>query len=301
MVETGASDRIGVALGSGAARGWAHIGVLRALEEAGIPVRYVAGTSIGSVVGAAYVTGRLDTMDEVARSMQLPQLISLIDLTLPRSGLMDGDRIVQLMRQRLPVTNIENLSIPFCAVAADLMSGQEIHIRTGPLIDAVRASLSIPGVFTPADWFGRRLIDGGVVSPVPVQAVRQMGAEYVIAVDLNYALYRGRLGKQTSPARLRPAIPLSVYRTIKKLPIAARLRRQQTRRRTFSSDPSLLDVLMTSVNILEARVTASSFAIDPPDLVIRPELQDVSFLDFHKADEMIAIGYKAAMHALNRA
>lgn len=300
MTGSNRSAAVGVALGSGAARGWAHIGVLRALEDAGVAVSSVAGSSIGAVVGAAYACGRLDTLDEVARSMQLPQIISLIDLTLPRSGLMDGERIVQLMRQRLPIVNIENLSIPFCAVAADLLTGQQIHISTGPLIDAVRASLSIPGVFTPVQWFNHRLIDGGVVDPVPVRSVRDLGAQYVIAVDINYALYRGRSGHQTSPARLRPVIPLSVYRTIRKLPIATRIRRQQTHRQR-ASHPSLLDVLMTSVNILEARVTESQFAIDPPDLVIRPPLQEISFLDFHRADEMIAIGYKATQDALRSA
>lgn len=174
-------EKIGLALSSGSARGWAHIGVVRALAEAGIRVDYVAGTSIGAVVGAVYASGNIDALQEVALQLDWRQIAYFFDVVLPKSGLIDGKKVSAFIRSHVNGINIEELPIPFCAVSTDLATGDEVVIQSGDIIDAVRASISVPGIFTPVKKNGTFLVDGGLVNPVPVSVVRQMGADFVIA------------------------------------------------------------------------------------------------------------------------
>lgn len=177
---------IGLALGSGSARGWAHIGVIKALTEAGIHVDYVAGTSVGAVVGAVYASGRIDSFKDVVLQLDWKKIAFFLDVVFPKSGLIDGNRIAEFIRSHVGEKNIEDLSLPFCAVSTDLATGNEVIIKDGDIIEAVRASISVPGVFTPVRKKGSILVDGGLVNPVPVSVVREMGADLVIAVDLNH-------------------------------------------------------------------------------------------------------------------
>ncbi|MBW1955612.1 MAG: efflux RND transporter periplasmic adaptor subunit, partial [Deltaproteobacteria bacterium] len=183
---SGFPKNIGLALGSGSARGWSHIGVLRALAEAEIKIRYVAGTSIGSLVGAACALNKMDVLEDFARQLDWKQIVSFLDVTFPRSGLIDGKKISDFFRSHVREMNIEELPLRYCAVATDLATGREVVLNKGDLIEAIRASISVPGIFTPVKKKGRFLVDGGLVNPVPVSAVRKMGADYVIAVDLNH-------------------------------------------------------------------------------------------------------------------
>ncbi len=177
---------LGLALGSGGARGWAHIGVIRALMEADIPIHAIAGASIGAFVGAIHAAGELDELEEFVRELDWKGIMALFDLTFPTSGLLDGNKVYELLTQHLLDLCIEDAGIPFCCVATDLITGQEVQLRTGCMADAVRASISIPGVFTPFEREGYFLGDGGIVNPVPVDVVREMGSDLVLAVNLNH-------------------------------------------------------------------------------------------------------------------
>ncbi|MGB3493095.1 MAG: patatin-like phospholipase family protein [Elainellaceae cyanobacterium] len=176
---------VGLVLGSGGARGWAHIGAIRALEDANIRVHSIAGASIGALVGALYAAGELDDLEELVRAMDWKALISYFDVVFPSSGLLDGDRVYEMLSDHLQGLAIESAEIKFCCVATDLVSGQEVCLHTGPMVDAVRASISIPGIFTPFQKDGHWWGDGGVVNPLPVDVMREMNVDVVVAVNLN--------------------------------------------------------------------------------------------------------------------
>ncbi len=191
------SGRVGLALGSGAARGWAHIGVIRALEAAGITPEVVCGSSVGAVVGAAYASGRLDDFEAWVRGLDRTGLVRNLDLSF-RGGLFKGTQFFSFMSPSIPDRDISTLALPFAAVATDLESGREIWLREGSLHAALRASVALPGLITPARRDGRWLVDGGLVNPVPVSLCRALGADTVIAVDLNSTLLR----RQFTPPRI---------------------------------------------------------------------------------------------------
>lgn len=176
---------VGLVLGSGGARGWAHIGVIRALQAANIPINCIAGASIGALVGAVHAAGELDDLEEFIRALDWRAVVSFFDVVFPTSGLLDGNRVYELLSDHLHELKIEEAGIHFCCVATDLLTGKEVRLRTGPMVDAVRASISIPGVFTPFQKEGRFLGDGGIINPMPVDVMREMGADVVIAVNLN--------------------------------------------------------------------------------------------------------------------
>ncbi|MBW2113821.1 MAG: patatin-like phospholipase family protein, partial [Deltaproteobacteria bacterium] len=178
--------KIGLALGSGSARGWAHIGVIEALNEAGIQIDYVAGTSVGAVVGAVYASGKIHSFENSILQFDWKKVVSFLDVVFPKSGLIDGNKIADFVRTHVEEKNIENLSLPFRAISTDLVTGNEVVFQEGDIIEAVRASISIPGIFTPLRKDEMTLVDGGLVNPVPVSVVMEMGADYVIAVDLNH-------------------------------------------------------------------------------------------------------------------
>lgn len=177
--------KIGLALGSGSARGWSHIGVIRGLQEADITVDIVCGSSIGALVGGSYAAGKLDEAEKLIRELAWSDVLGFMDIPVPRSGLIDGEKIADYLRQRLGDPNIEDLPIPFAAVATDLTSGQEVWLRKGSLIEAIRASIAMPGMFTPCFRERRLLVDGGLINPIPVSLCRSMGASIVIAVNPN--------------------------------------------------------------------------------------------------------------------
>ena len=177
--------KIGLALGSGSARGWSHIGVIRGLQEANVAIDIVCGSSVGALVGGAYAAGKLDEAEKLIRELAWSDVLGFMEVPVPRSGLINSDKIADYLRERLGDPNIEDLAIPFAAVATDLTSGQEVWIRQGSLIEAIRASISMPGMFTPCFRDGRLLVDGGLINPVPVSLCRSLGANTVIAVNPN--------------------------------------------------------------------------------------------------------------------
>ncbi len=293
---------IGLALGSGSARGLAHIGVIRAIEETGIRIDMVAGCSIGALIGAAYVSGRLDALERQFRGIDRKGIGTLLDPIFPWSGFIDGRKIVDFVRPYVSPKNIEQLPLPFCAVATDLISGRETVIRDGNLVDAVRASISVPGIFAPVRRDRRILVDGGLVNPVPVSAVRALGADLVIAVDLNYNIVAGKRKRPSGKAAKNEG---PTDRGIQKYPwerIGESLR--SSRNPTVSRIlawlekerlPGMIDVLLGSLYIMQAQITEIRLLIEQPDILIRPPLGSVRLIEFDRAGEMIAAGHRAAL------
>lgn len=288
--------RIGLALGSGSARGWSHIGVIRVLERAGISPDIVCGTSIGALVGAAYAAGELDRMQQWVKEMRWQTVLGLLDLKMG-GGLIEGGKLVDFFRARYEDKGIEQLQKAFACVATDLASGREIWLREGPVIDAVRASIALPGLFIPALQDNRLLVDGGLVNPVPVSLCRAMGADIVIAVDLNWDLlgHRSRIAAEN-----RTDIPPASNSMLASL--LAKLRPAITDKTNEQNEefemPSMLDVMTTSLNIMQVRITQSRLAGEPADAIIRPRLSDIASLDFHRGVKAIAEGERAAEAAL---
>ncbi len=297
----GVRRRIGVALGSGSARGLAHIGVMRALVEAGIEVEAVAGTSMGAFVGAIFAAGRLDRLEAGFRGFDWSGIAALLDPVFPRSGLLGGGRIGDFMRSQLDVGRVEDLPVPFRAIATDLGSGEAIAIDRGDLIEAVRASIAVPGIFTPVRSDGRVLVDGGLVDPVPVGAVRALGADLVIAVDLNHDIVperSGRAAQEHAPGALAQAVTqvLANFESLRS-PALAQFREWLEREPL----PGILDVLLASIYIMQARITQATLERDRPEVLIRPALGAVRFMAFDRADEIVEAGYRAAREALEAA
>ena len=295
--------RIGLALGSGSARGWAHIGVLRALLDAGIRPDVVCGASVGAIVGAAYATGELDRFEAWVRSMDRRKVMSYMDFNLA-GGMLKGERLVAFMRAHFDDRPIEALTTPFAAVATALHSGDEVWLRSGSVADAVRASFALPGLFTPVWREGRLLADGGLVNPVPVSLARALGADVVIAVDLNHdklgRYFRGNAGAPEPPA------PRSAWVQSLQQGLGALWPHGGAPAEDAAKDieepalplPSLLSVLSDSIQVMQVRITRSRMAGDPPEAVIAPRLSHLGLLDFHRADEAIAVGRAATEEVL---
>jgi NTE family protein len=279
--------KIGLALGAGGARGWAHIGVINGLVEAGIRPDIVCGTSMGSLVGAAYAAGELDHLQEWALSLGWRDVFGLMDFTL-RGGLIRGKKLFEFMRARFGLQDITGLSLPYGAVATELATGREVWLRTGHVLDAVRASIAIPGVFAPVLRDGELLVDGALVNPVPVSMCRALGADIVIAIDLGWAklgYYRERAREQESEADARRTAWWSRFMPARAEAAAA----------VESPDmPSALGVFFASFDIMQVRVGRSRLAGEPADALVTPILPDFAMMDFHRAREAIDEGHAAA-------
>ena len=300
-----------IGLGSGSARGWAHIGVLKALTEAGIKPDVVCGASIGSLVGAAYAAGELDRFSEWVQSLGMRDVFSFMDFNLS-GGMLKGEKLINFWRRNFADFDIEDSSIPFAAVATDLHSGAEVWLRHGSIARAVRASIALPGLFTPVVRDGRLLVDGGLVNPVPASLARAMGADIVIAVDLNSDLMQRHmrpLELQMPDAMVEPVDNEGLPAVEEPLPEGWVSRLQNGLRSWMPGAggsegakplpiPSVLDVVLTSVNIMQMRITRSRMSGDPPELVIAPRLAHMGLMDFHRAKEAIDEGYTAAKAAL---
>ena len=299
------SRKVGLALGSGSARGWSHIGVIRALAEAGIRLDYVAGTSIGALVGAVYASGEIDALEEVVLQLDWKEIAFLSDVVFPKSGLIDGKKISVFIQKHLNEINIEDLALPFCAVSTDLTTGDEVTIRDGNIIEAVRASISVPGIFTPVKKNGTILVDGGLVNPVPVSVVREMGAKFVIAVDLNHNIigknglckipdsdsgtrFAEKKGRQNSERRNKFLEALNKRIGTVDFSALTQIRQWMNKEPL----PNIFEVLISSINIMESQITAIRLKTDPPDILIQPNLGHLRFLEFNRAKEAIDEGYK---------
>jgi NTE family protein len=291
--------RIGLALGSGAARGWSHIGVLQELAARQIPIDVIAGSSIGAVVGGCYAAGKLAGLEAFARSLTRRRVFSLMDLSLSGAGMISGGKLRDELYRELEGRRIEDLAVVFGAVATEIGAGHEVWLRKGDLVPAIRASYALPGVFEPLQIGGRWLFDGALVNPVPVTLCRAMGAELVIAVNLvGDAAYRGTLiadaaAMATEPQHSAPPAEESLWRATD----ARQLRRQFGR--AANGAPGIAAVMLDAFNITQDRIARSRLAGDPPDVLIAARLSRIGFFDFHRADELIALGREAARRALN--
>jgi NTE family protein len=254
-------SRIGIALGAGAARGWAHIGVIRALEHAGIKPHIVCGTSIGAMIGALYADDRLDDLETWVNALTWRAVMGFFDIGFG-GGLLKGARVIAFLHKHFADKKIEELARPFAAVATDLKTGEEVWLREGTVTHAVRASIAMPGLFTPWTGNGRYLVDGALVNPVPVSLCRAMGAKFVIAVDLS------------SPLVGPPVAEASAEKEKERM-------------------PGMVEVVMSSIDIMSTRITRSRLAGEPADVMIMPRLGHFGLLDYHHAADAIAEGREA--------
>jgi NTE family protein len=282
------APRIGLVLGSGAARGWAHIGVIRALERAGIRPDLVCGTSAGALVGAAYASGNLERLGQWAIRMRMRDVVSFFDLRF-NGGLLNGSRLMSFARRILEEHPIERLPIPFGAVATTLETGAETWLRTGSTLEAVRASMAMPGLFSPVPREGVTLVDGALTNPVPVSLGRAMGADVLIAVDLSSDVLKRNLVAEPEPV---PDVPTGQWMHRLRGNLGAFWASPQQR------GPSMLGVVATSLDIMLVRITRSRMAGEPPDVIVAPRLGHLGLFDFGRAAEAIKEGERAMTAAL---
>ncbi|HLX14822.1 MAG TPA: patatin-like phospholipase family protein [Bradyrhizobium sp.] len=296
--------RIGLALGSGSARGWAHIGAIDALTEAGIEPNIVCGTSIGALVGAAYVAGRLAELRQWAEAATWREIIGLIDVRFSGGGLIDGKEVVQFLRRLDIGAPIESYPKTYAAIATDLATGREIWLQSGPIHEAVRASIALPAIFSPARIDDKWLVDGGLSNPVPVSVCRALGADVIIAINLNGDLLGRRFEAQAdAPAPAASArIPHDFFdRVLSRLPPAMREQTAQIAQQLLPKQPSspgYFDVLANSINIMQDHITRTRLAGEPPHVMLLPRLRDMGLMEFDQAKEAIAEGRICVEQAL---
>ena len=327
------TQKIGLALGSGGARGWAHIGAIRALEKAGIKIDYLAGTSIGAFVGGIHAVHQLKELESFAKEIDWKTIVSLSDLEFPTRGLLDGDKIYDLIYSHVLDCNLEETKIPFHCVATDLLTQKVVVLKTGSMVDAIRASISIPGVFTPFQREDSYLVDGGVINPVPVDIVKAMGSNIVIAINLNYPYSlppepsetkeedeklkaqdqeilsaikaseesEDATDEETQATRIEFLNNLkSRYETMQES-LATKVSNwlpEQEEEEEKPKTPNIFDVIGSAINIMEQQVTQINLQVHEPDILLQPRLSQYGIFDFHEAEALIKEGYRCAEEAL---
>ena len=297
---------IGLALGGGAARGFAHIGIVRTLIEHGIVPNIVVGTSIGAVVGGAYAAGQLDTLEAWARGLQPRNILGYLDIRLNGSGLIGGDKLATQLEAALGQTLIEELPMKFASVATEVRTGHEIWLTHGRIVDAMRASYALPGIFAPVLVGDRWLVDGALVNPVPVSAARAFGAEIVIAANLSSDVFNHSTTIYAHGHSAEVQVAVAPEALIE--PAAPPKRRfgrlfspERTVKREFfggGGRPGISTVMVDAFNIMQDRITRARLAGDPPDLLISPRVGQIGWFDFHRADDLIRHGARAAERAI---
>ncbi|MEE4262418.1 MAG: patatin-like phospholipase family protein [Desulfobacteraceae bacterium] len=291
---------VGLALGSGSSRGWAHIGAIEALEEENIPVDYVAGSSVGSYVGALYASGSLKSLKEFVLAMDGKKVFSYFDVVFPRSGILDGTkRLKELFSFHTDVEDFSELKIPVMMVATDMATGKKIVLKSGNIFNALRATMSIPGLFAPVRVKDRWLVDGGLVDPVPVGVARALEADVVIAVDLN----SGIISHKKPQRQPKPAAKKSEDSPAYKIELLKKMAEYYEHAETSftskinellnreSSTPDIIETVMTSINIMQERITRINLAVEPPDVLIQPRLGQLKMMDFDQVEQTIEEGY----------
>ena len=301
------SKAVGLVLGSGASRGWAHIGVIRALEEAGIGIDYIAGCSVGGYVGAVYASGSLGSLETFLLEMDGKKIFSYFDVVFPKSGLLNGSkRVEELFSMHTDAKNFSDLNIPLMMVATDLYSGRKVILKSGSILKALRATMSYPGLFEPVKMGDRWLVDGGIVDPVPVGLAGAMGAEVVIAVDLNSRIVsRSRSdfshtgsGKKKK-VQTKTSAPEGHQRNelVKKMTDYYENIEQGLRQKTSgflhrdTNTPDIIETVMTSVGIMQERITRINLAVEQPDILIQPRLGEMKMMNFDQFAHTIEEGY----------
>ncbi|WP_417440604.1 patatin-like phospholipase RssA [Idiomarina sp.] len=299
--------KVALALGSGAARGWAHIGVIKALEEMGVRINIVAGTSIGSLVGAGYASGRLAEVEQWVQGMNRWEVFNLLDFGFNHGGIIGGEKVFNRAREEFGQRNIEDLPVTYGAVATDLYSGREIWLRNGDLYDASRASCAMPGILSPKSFDGRWLIDGGLVNPVPVSLCRALGADFVIAVHLN-----SQLNSKMQQRKGRSIPPQTEAEQMDKEKAEMEVQDNENGffdnmwsgskeyldsfkerfRNNGEKAPGMFSVMASSIDIMQERITKARMAGDPPDILVQPKLGHIGIMEFYRGQEAIDLGYE---------
>jgi NTE family protein len=300
------NPKIGLVLGSGASRGWAHIGAIEALEEAGIKISMIAGASAGAFIGAAYAGGGLDKVKSFALNMDWRGVLAHLDIAFPRSGFIEGRKVAELIELYTQAVDFKDLKIPLTMIATDMYSAEQVLLNEGSITKALRASMGVPGVMTPSHLNGRWLVDGGVVNPLPVDVCRAMGAEIVVAVDINSERISSRPRKQRNPdwqnnLRETEKTRLEVVTSwIEKYGSVGKSMRTQIDKWFSSSEstPHIFDVMSSSLSIMQKRIEQMNLQAHPPDILIQPSLGDMSFFDFDEAEHAIDEGYHQAKVAI---
>ena len=292
--------KVGLVLGAGAARGWAHIGALRELDTLGVHLDVVVGSSIGTLVGGCYAAGRLDMLETFARSLTRRRVLGLLDFSFTGSGLIGGQRLRTRLEAGLGGLRIEDLPVQFAAVATEIGGGHEIWLRRGLLVDAIRASYALPGVFEPVKVDGRWLFDGAIVNPVPVSVARALGAERVIALNISSDRF-GRGAVIQDPFG-RPDSPPSVEEPAQTQDSSGMISRwwrgsNGAKVNGEAPAPGLMTSMVNAFDILQDRIMRSRLAGDPPDTLVHVRVGKVGMFEFHRADELIALGREAIRKA----
>lgn len=297
---------IAVVLGAGGARGLAHIGVLEVLRERGYNIVAIAGSSMGALIGGVYAAGKLDEYAEWACGLDKTGVFRLLDFGLGIPGLIRGDKVIGALRELVGDLQMEALPIRYTAVATDLDAQREVWLDRGSLFDAIRASIAIPGIFTPQRWAGRSLMDGGLLAPIPIAATRFAMADRVVAVDVNARTVEGLTapGDPVADLEAEGAVPVLATEDAGSL---------RTRIATFFDSwsqktatpppppaaPGMLDLMARSIDTMQAALSRLQLALDPPDLLIRVPRDSCDFYEFWRAEELIRIGREAAERALD--
>ena len=293
--------KVGVVLGAGAARGWAHIGAMQELDALGLRPDVVVGSSIGSLVGGCYAAGRLDMLETFARSLTRRRVLGLLDFSFTGSGLIGGERLRARLEAALGGIQIEDLPIRFAGVATEIGGGHEIWLRRGSLVEAIRASYALPGVFDPVKVDGRWLFDGAIVNPVPVSVARALGAERVIALNVSSdSVGRGTaipdpFGRSEPPAAPDEPASDSSGKIARWWRGGAMWPRADAN--SDASAPGLMTTMVSAFDILQDRIMRSRLAGDPPDALVHLKVGKIGMFEFQRADELIALGREAVRKA----
>jgi len=291
----GKKKQVGLALGSGAARGLTHLGVISVLKRLEVEISCISGTSIGALIGAFLAAGKIDELDRFAATLTFRESLKLIDPVIPRSGLIEGERIESFLRDHLGSVTIQELPVSFACVASDFRSGTEVVLDTGDLVRSIRASISIPGIFKPIHHRGMFLVDGGIVNPVPVEVVRKLGADFIIAVDIcprlpeSCMVTSDQWDTGIDPQAVEP--PESHSHTY-----IAGLAPQATKPATF---PTVFEIIDSSIGVMESLINRDRINHEKPDVIITPALDELGRLDFYKYEAGVREGERAAWSALS--
>jgi len=305
MINNKKMKKIGIALGSGSSRGWAHIGVLKALKEEDIQIDYIAGTSIGALIGAVYATGNIDSFEDFTRKITWKTVLSYLDVIIPKNGLISGKKIYKLLSEYFGTKTIESLKISYCCTAVDINTGKEIRFKSGSIVNAVRASISIPGIFNPFSYKGKYLVDGGILNPLPVNIVRQMGADIVIAVNLNHQQVNTSKKKHDNSTGKKDKIlsgKIDINKDRNNQIIQIFEKKYKTIRKSIQSKykglvswknaPNILDIMGNTTYIIQDMIAKNNLILFKPDILIQPALGHLKLLDFDQAEATIDEGYK---------
>ena len=297
---------IGLALGAGSARGLAHIGVLQGLRELGIEPQIVCGCSMGALVGASYSVGHLDALEEWVKQLSTRDILRYMGIRLlAQGGVAEANQLIQYFSEKFGNPDIETLPIAFSAVATDFYAGREIWLETGPIWDAVRASIAIPGLLTPVAWRDRWLVDGALVNPVPVSVCRALGADLVIAVNPNSLMRRSVAqvppveteDNDEDDAELAETGGTGSKNLLGRLGNALRGATDPIRQRwSDRPGPGTIEVMQGAINIMQDRITRARLAGEPPDVMLLPHVSHIGLLEYHRAADAIEAGRACVRH-----